>query len=437
MRVGKNFWLILCLLSASLAAASIWGDPLFYRISYALGLMIGISSIWVWLNRKSIDIIRKNRFHRLELGQVFEEQFEVTNHSILPDMWVVIEDESNLPGLHGSRAISWLGGKKRLLYFSENMLNKMGNYRLGPTKITVGDIFGLFTYQRTIEESGHLLVLPHIVRLRSFPSPTGMLSGGRPVRQRTSEVSPYAAGVRDYVPGDALNRIHWPSTFRHNQMMVKEFERDPQADVWLIVDADRTVQAESKEDKTGLERDWIWYLSHQLDFKLYPSTLEYASTCAASVANYYIEQGMAVGLCSQERQLIHIPPERGERQLVKILENIALLEGIGNVPVYTLLESEIPFIRSGSILVMITSSTHPNLLKCAEDAQKRKMQLVLILIDGATFGGSIGAEEFETDCWKKSIPVFRVEKGKPIEDLLIRKQNNAQKPWWSQKVKVP
>ena len=40
-----------------------------------------------------------------------------------------------------------------------------------------------------------------------------------------------------------MKRIHWPSTARRGRFMVKEFEQDPQADIWIFLDAQREVQA--------------------------------------------------------------------------------------------------------------------------------------------------------------------------------------------------
>ena len=56
-------------------------------------------------------------------------------------------------------------------------------------------------------------------------------------------VAKLPGGVREYVDGDPLNRIHWMSTARRDRLMVKEFELDPQSDVWIFLDAEREVQS--------------------------------------------------------------------------------------------------------------------------------------------------------------------------------------------------
>jgi hypothetical protein len=51
-----------------------------------------------------------------------------------------------------------------------------------------------------------------MVDFQFFLAPFGILPGGHALREKTLEVTPYAAGVREYVPGDPLKRIHWPSS---------------------------------------------------------------------------------------------------------------------------------------------------------------------------------------------------------------------------------
>jgi uncharacterized protein (DUF58 family) len=62
------------------------------------------------------------------------------------------------------------------------------------------------------------------------------VTGGDALRRRTHYITTNASGVRDYAPGDPFNRIHWKSTARKDRLIVKEFELDPLADVWLILD---------------------------------------------------------------------------------------------------------------------------------------------------------------------------------------------------------
>ncbi len=78
------------------------------------------------------------------------------------------------------------------------------------------------------------------------------------IRQRSADVTPHAAGVREYVPGDPMKRIHWPSTAHKGRLMVKEFEQDPQADIWIFLDAQQEVQVRQPEPEPGFIGDGLW-----------------------------------------------------------------------------------------------------------------------------------------------------------------------------------
>ncbi len=106
-------------------------------------------------------------------------------------------------------------------------------------------------------------MLPYIVDLDYFPFLPGLLPGGRALHRRTLEVSPHAAGVREYAPGDPLSRIHWKSTARRDHIMVKEFEQDPQADVWILLDAHRHSHIREKQSKRQQPVEQFWFWTHK------------------------------------------------------------------------------------------------------------------------------------------------------------------------------
>ncbi len=165
---------------------------------------------------------------------------------------------------------------------------------MGPTELISGDPFGLFPSQKTIPAVSSLMVYPLIVDVRVFPNPPGLLSGGEALRLRTHQATSNAAGVREYVDGDPLNRIHWMSTARRDRLMVKEFELDPQSDVWIFVDAEREVQSALPDDPPSPASDVLWRSKENI--QLPPATEEFAVSAAASLSQYFLRKGRAVGL---------------------------------------------------------------------------------------------------------------------------------------------
>ncbi|HZW02612.1 MAG TPA: DUF58 domain-containing protein, partial [Anaerolineaceae bacterium] len=208
-----------------------------FKLVILFSLLVIVTWGWTYLSNRALTVKRSARVLRQQVGQVFEERFEVFNASHLGVLWLEVVDESPIPKKQGSRVLSNLGGRRGRSYVTRTLLTRRGAFHLGPTLLRSGDPFGMFSYIKVFPEENTLLVLPMVVDIERFPAPAGFLPGGRALRQRTAEVTPYAASVREYAPGDPLNRIHWKTTARRDQFMVKEFEQDPLADIWVFVDA--------------------------------------------------------------------------------------------------------------------------------------------------------------------------------------------------------
>jgi len=379
-------------------------------------VILVVNGLWAGLSILGIDLQRVSRGNRKQVGEVFSENFEVMNHSFIPKAWIKVSDQADLPGGTGSRVLTWVGGRRSRTYVAYNFLRRRGWFTLGPTQLETGDILGLFLLKKNIESHSRLLVIPHTVNIQSFPAPFGMLTGGKALRQKTLEVTPYAAGVREYVQGDPLKRIHWPSSARKQKLIVKEFEKDPLAEVWIFLDARSSVHYH-QESKRGSDPDEFWWLKKNQTFALPPDTEEYAISIAASIAKYYINQTREVGLVSAGQNYAILPAERGERQLGKILEMLAVLQAEGEMPLWGLVSSQLSHLARGSTIIIITPSSDLRLMTVIVELIQRGLMPVVILIDQISFGGNDSPEELESRLVNHGILTFSVREG---EDLKTR-----------------
>jgi uncharacterized protein (DUF58 family) len=292
-------------------------------------------------------------------------------------------------------------------------LTRRGVFNLGPTVLSSGDIFGIFPSSFKIPNKDILLVYPMMVEITNFPNPPGLLPGGEALRRRTHQVTPNAAGVREYNQGDPLNRIHWLSSARRNRLIVKEFELDPLADVWIFVDAVKSTQyiLHQPEEDVKIHDLWRKDVKIQLPF----STEEYSISIAASLVRDYLRRGRSVGLAAAGSYLALIPPDRGGRQLGKILEALATLRADGDVPLRGLVETQVKHMVKGSSVVLITASTEPEIMIVAEFLLRRGLRPVVVLLDSTTFGGPAGSEALSTDIRAIGIPVRLVKCGDELE----------------------
>jgi uncharacterized protein (DUF58 family) len=392
---------ILILLALSLAAAAISGDVLYFRLSYVWGGVLLVGFIMSRLALRGLEMHRTARFLRSQVGQIFEERFELQNKSRLPRLWVEVRDDSTLPGSRGSHVLTLVGGRESRTYLARTRLSQRGVFPLGPTRLGAGDLFGLFPVHRTVENQDALLVFPMMFEVQSFPNPPGLLPGGEALRRRTTQITSNAAGVREYEPGDPLNRIHWVSTARRNRIMVKEFELDPLAEVWVFLDTARSVHVTAPHRAPEFDPQEVW--RPRTKFTLPPSTLEYGVTIAASLARYYIQRGRAVGLVYSGHTLQVLPSDRGGRQLGKILEALALAQADGVIPLQGVAEAQARHLPRGSTVVMITPSTAEAVYHTADLLMRRGLRPVVTLLDAVSFGG-----HFSSDTIAASLAALRV-----------------------------
>jgi uncharacterized protein (DUF58 family) len=179
-------------------------------------------------------------------------------------------------------------------------------------------------------------------------------------------VTPNAAGVRPYEFGDSFNRIHWASTARTGELMVKLFELDPASDIWIVLDMDRAVNIGEGDE----------------------STEEYGVRVAASVARYFLMANRTVGFLSVGRQFDAEDAERGLQQYTRILESLAMARAWGDVRLADLLSNESRRFGRHTTVVVITPSTDESWVEAMGVLQQRGVKLAAILLEPNTFGSS-------------------------------------------------
>ena len=417
----KGNRLVLLLGLACLIAALATGRDLFYNLTYLIAAIIVLSYLWTWTSIRWVHVTRYLWAKKAEVGRTSEERFMVRNTSLLPKLWLEIRDHSDLPDHQASQVLNSFGARKERGWTVRTLCRQRGRFTLGPVTLTTGDPFGLFRMQRELSQTSTIIVYPAIVELTAFATPTGQLPGGEALHRRTHYVTTNVRGVRDYVPGDSFNRIHWPSTARKGHLIVKEFELDPLADVWLFLDMDRSVQAEL-EWKPVLERRepaLLW--TKRPGLELAPSTEEYGATITASLAKHFIVRNRAVGLITYAQQREVIPADRGERQLSKILETLAVIKGVGRIPLAQVLAAEGMHLVRGATVIVITSSPDKNWVTASRHLEQRGLRVIAVLIAPDSFGGEWGMEEVTAELAAGGAPTYVVREGDDLAEALSQR----------------
>lgn len=391
------------------------GKAYFFNVGYMLLGVIIISYLWSWFSVRWISITRKTRARRAQVGRTFEETFIVKNRSIIPKLWVEVEDQSDLPDHRASRVVPSLGISGQHDWSLQTRCIARGEFRLGPMVLMSGDPFGLFTARRFINATSRVVIYPTMVKLSHVDLPMGMLSGGEAQRQRSHYVTTNAAGVRDYVMGDSINRVHWRTTARRDQLTVKEFEIDPLVDIWMFADFARTSVIESPE----LKRSESGYIipTHG---GIPASTEEYVAVVTASLARYFIDLERVLGFIAYTPQRTLHQPERGRRQLTHILETLAVAKSTNTYTLAQTLVLEAQSFSRGTTLIIVTSSADNTWITEAMLLSKRGIKVLCVLIDASTFGYAPSGEEMAAYLRVVKIPTLVIRRGDDIADALAR-----------------
>ncbi|MBK6317433.1 MAG: DUF58 domain-containing protein [Dehalococcoidia bacterium] len=355
--------LVIAILLVSMFTAFGTGFWLLFRLVYIIAIAVPLAWLLVWWNTRDIDADVDRKTSRAQVGQDAQEIIEVRNRSFLPKVWLEVEDPSDLPG-HRSKRVVIIPPRRSRNWIVNTPLRRRGLFDWGPLRVTASDPFGLFRRVRLVGGQQQILVYPPVVDLPHFQAPPANLPGEGRFRRRTHYVTPNASGVREYAPGDAFNRIHWKSTARTGEMMVKTFELDPASDIWIVIDLEKRVNAGREDD----------------------STEEYGVRIAASIARHYVVGNRPVGLMTFGRDLSVLEPERGQQQLTRILESLATANAVGDAPLGNLLMEEQRRFGRHTTLVVITSSTDDSWLTAVQSLTQRGVRAAVVLIDPSTFG---------------------------------------------------
>ncbi len=393
------------------------GRAFFFNIAYLLGGLLIVSLIWSWTSVRWIAISRRTRARRAQVGRSLDEVFVVSNRAFLPKLWIEVRDASTLPGHRASHIVPALGARSSYRWYVETPCLVRGEFRLGPMAVLSGDPFGLFTTVRKLGATSRVIVYPATVPLNRFELPMGILSGGDAERRRAQYITTNAAGVREYVTGDSFNRIHWASSARKERLMVKEFEIDPQADVWLIVD----FSAQSLVEEPSVRRIAGSGAVIPAGAGIPPSTEEYGVVIAASLVQHFIEQERALGFVAYVPHREVYQPERGNRQLLRILPTLAVARSTSNYSLAQALTLETPYLTRGTTLVIVTASLDPAWITEAQILSRRGIRPTCVLIDPFSFGGMTPPDDIRAMLRLGKIPSVLVRKGDDLSAALAQR----------------
>lgn len=186
---------------------------------------------------------------------------------------------------------------------------RRGRYRFNTTECSTRDIFGLFEHQGKFSEQKDLHVYPRTMELKDWPM---LRRTQRGVFQHTfsslwARETTQIDGVREYIHGDRLSRIHWNATAKTGQWKSKEFEREALPRLVILLDCSA-----------------VSYRSAE--------TFELAVSVAASMLDLIVQRGMPLGFVSTGGNASWFGTDRAAVSRDDILRHLVDVEADGKQP---------------------------------------------------------------------------------------------------------
>jgi uncharacterized protein (DUF58 family) len=388
---------MLLLLAIIFLLAIATGESVLYRVSYFLAIITVSSYVCVRLKLWRLDMRMQGKLYAVQVGDTLRWYVYVDNNSPFPTGWVEIALMSNMPANVSGIAAS-IGARKQEQLEMQVFCYARGVYRIGPLLARTHDPLGLFRAQTMRGNPVKVVVQPPIVPLPYFRLPAAGRSGEESIRYRSQTRTPNVATIREYIYGDGLNQIHWLSTAKSGQLMSKEFDSGGGGEVWVVLDLERRVHHSQGTDRTD----------------------EYAVAIAASLAQLAVREEHLLGLVAYGDHEYLLPLSGGSQQMGRVLETLILskTEGVDSLG-EVLVKNAGQFGKSASLLI-VTSSTATEWISTLRKLRRCGLNIVVVLIDPASFGGEQSLDAALMELVSAGIPAYVVRKGDPLPYALSR-----------------
>lgn len=310
MRVGKavSALLPLFLVGGLFVFAKVTGGFFAWFLFYfcLVGAVYEWLTLFASLQRMSTE--RSLSAHRLTAGQSLQVRVTFHMRGFWPISWLRIQE--TLP----SRWLFQTSGLDRIyvplwrrvltcLYTVQNV--PRGVYHIGDTGVEAGDMLGLVRVNKSFEAFDKVIVYPKIVPVRGWSGAVPDEFGDRQPTNRRSEESNNVIGVRDYVSGDRLSRIHWPVSARRGHLQAKEFELHVTSELMFI--PDNTVASYAADAQPAAKFDL-------------------AMSITASLLRHSFENHRKFGMVVPVQPYLSFPTGQDAALLKRCLESLAAMQ---------------------------------------------------------------------------------------------------------------
>lgn len=304
-----------------------------------------------------------NSDHSLSAGSTLDVQLSVKVPGVYPIPYVLVRDRLlRHNGQQLQFESSFVPNFKRsgeVLYQTPPL--QRGEYRFGTTECVSHDIFGLFEHSGRFGSEAVFSVLPQIVPLRQWHSIQSGFRGpfSHAVAPRAAKETTQINGVREYLYGDRLSRIHWNATAKTGDWKSKAFERESLPRTLIILDRYAADYPAPASDR-----------------------FELAVSTAASLIDSGLKGDTAIGLMSSGKKLTMLPPKSGVEQRNSLLKHLTFVDADAEQGLYKSLMAADSLLEPGSFAIMISGASGKEAIRAMEWLSRKGLTPCLMHIGG-------------------------------------------------------
>jgi uncharacterized protein (DUF58 family) len=291
--------------SAAAISAFVLGEKDLLRVAILLAMLPLLAAAYVGRSRYKLACTRSLEPGRAPVGSSARVILRLQNMSRLPTGTLLLEDR--LPYALGSRprvVLERLGAHQASSVAYTVRADVRGRYPVGPLVIRLTDPFGLCELTRSFPSVDRLTVIPQVVPLPSVRL-AGEYAGTGDSRARSVAVhGEDDAATREYRRGDDLRRVHWRSTARTGELMVRREEQPWESRATVVLDT--RLAAHRGEGPTA--------------------SFEWAVSAAASIATHLRQAGYKLRLVTGAGVDLDATELGGEGAILDTLADVKLTQ---------------------------------------------------------------------------------------------------------------
>lgn len=221
----------------AIVCAIVLGQPQLTRVGILVAVLPLLAALMIGRSRYRLSLVRTVSPQLVTAGSPARVALALTNEGRTPSGVLLLEDQ--VPYVLGTRprfVLEGIGNGWRREVNYQIRSDVRGHFDIGPMTVRISDPFGLVELGRSFHTTVPITVIPRTVPLPQVPL-GGAWNGSGDNRPRAfASGSAEDVTVRDYRHGDDLRRVHWHSSARTGELMVRREEQPWQSRATLFLD---------------------------------------------------------------------------------------------------------------------------------------------------------------------------------------------------------